>query len=310
MRAHWKPAYYTIYSQTGRSRGFTSPRGPRTWVDACVCSVLPCALFSAPSLPGSTGVHRPQLKLPRSICLFTTTTVGAHRGASSDAGWVPSGRDLLHRLRRRVVIIFIDSGERLGLGSEVRLVGRLRLQHHRCGVRAVVPRRPGARHRQCPCALACCRRRRPAPPSPPSSSTKPGGCGVRAVPPARLIVSNVAWGLKIPDSRMLAGFVQCRRVWLPGWTCADRLHPLRLDRYIRLRFGGQGGTAVFTNIATSTVSIYRKYRYITHIWVTPNETRGLSPFSICFTYFPRDRDVSTRGLARLSGVRSFMIAHV
>jgi len=72
---------------------------------------LPCALFSASSLPGSTGVHRPQLKLPRSICLFTTTTVGAHRGASSDAGWVSSGRDPLHRLRRRVAVIFSVAGE-------------------------------------------------------------------------------------------------------------------------------------------------------------------------------------------------------
>ena len=32
--------------------------------------------------------------------MFTTTTVGAHRGAGSGACWIKFGRDLLHRLRR------------------------------------------------------------------------------------------------------------------------------------------------------------------------------------------------------------------
>ena len=32
--------------------------------------------------------------------MFTTTTVGAHRGAGSGACWIKFGRDLLHQLRR------------------------------------------------------------------------------------------------------------------------------------------------------------------------------------------------------------------
>ena len=42
----------------------------------------------------------PNLSLPLGICRESTTTVGAHRGASSGAGWIPSKRDLIHQLRR------------------------------------------------------------------------------------------------------------------------------------------------------------------------------------------------------------------
>ena len=86
--------------------------------------------------------------------------------------------------------------------------------------------------------------------------------------------------------RVGAGFVQLRRVRLPGWTCADRLHPLRLGGCFQQRFGGPGGTAVFTKTATSTVSIYRICRHTMHMKITPDDTRGLSPFSTCFAVYP------------------------
>jgi hypothetical protein len=41
---------------------------------------------------------RPQLKPSHSICSFTTTTFGAHRGARQGAGRSTSGWDLLHLL--------------------------------------------------------------------------------------------------------------------------------------------------------------------------------------------------------------------
>ena len=46
--------------ETGRSRGVTSTRGPRTWVNRvclCVLCEFPCTLFSVLALPGITSVH-------------------------------------------------------------------------------------------------------------------------------------------------------------------------------------------------------------------------------------------------------------
>jgi hypothetical protein len=48
--------YISIYRQTCRSRGVVSIEEPQTWVHRCVHL---CALLSASSLSGSSGVHRP-----------------------------------------------------------------------------------------------------------------------------------------------------------------------------------------------------------------------------------------------------------
>jgi hypothetical protein len=48
--------------------------------------------------PDPPVYSRPQLKPPCGICLFTTTTFGAHRGADQGAGRNTSGRDLYRLL--------------------------------------------------------------------------------------------------------------------------------------------------------------------------------------------------------------------
>ena len=56
-------------------------------------TLLACA--HTHTLPGATSVVLgPKLKPTHGICRDPTTTVGAHRGASSDAGWssYPDGK--------------------------------------------------------------------------------------------------------------------------------------------------------------------------------------------------------------------------
>ena len=50
--------------------------------------------------PNPLAAIGPKLKPTPRHLLFTTTTVGAHRGAGSGACWAKFGRDLLRRLRR------------------------------------------------------------------------------------------------------------------------------------------------------------------------------------------------------------------
>jgi hypothetical protein len=57
-----------------------------------------CGLHRVFPPPDPPVYSRPQLKPHCGICLFTTTTFGAHRGADSSAGRITSGRDLLRQL--------------------------------------------------------------------------------------------------------------------------------------------------------------------------------------------------------------------
>jgi hypothetical protein len=61
-----------------------------------VCSVS--SLYRAFPPPDPPVYSRPQLKPPRGICCFTTTTFGSHRGADQGAGRITSGWDLDHLL--------------------------------------------------------------------------------------------------------------------------------------------------------------------------------------------------------------------
>jgi hypothetical protein len=58
---HCSSTIHRYTDQTGRSRGFTSSRGPRTWVARCVCSVFRAWSLPRFPSPGSDSVHRPQL---------------------------------------------------------------------------------------------------------------------------------------------------------------------------------------------------------------------------------------------------------
>ena len=66
----------------------------RSWC-ASLLRVCSYAHNPSPEPPASIG---PKESHTHGICLVHTSTVGAHRGASSGAGWSSSGRDLLHRL--------------------------------------------------------------------------------------------------------------------------------------------------------------------------------------------------------------------
>ena len=52
------------------------------------------------SSPNSLASIGPKLKTTPRHLLFSTTTVGTHRGAGSGACWIKFGRDLLHQPRR------------------------------------------------------------------------------------------------------------------------------------------------------------------------------------------------------------------
>ena len=68
------PWYSSYIDQTGRSRGLTSSRGPRTWVKPCVLCSL-CAYSYVQSLPGChQRPSAPKLKPSYGICRDTTTT--------------------------------------------------------------------------------------------------------------------------------------------------------------------------------------------------------------------------------------------
>ena len=71
-------------------------RAPKQGRSLCLqCSS--CATPSRNPSPNSLASIGPKLKPTPRHLLFTTTIVGAHRGAGSGACWIEFGRDLLHQ---------------------------------------------------------------------------------------------------------------------------------------------------------------------------------------------------------------------